>query len=145
MKMGQPSRSFQGRNIDGDSHGTRNWQMRKRNHKSGFQIFFKKVPFIYYLSLFIPYVFHALLRPACETVLCATSNALCLTALFFSPSLQEMTWPPPLAAIQPPGKVEPSKFPFPNKVRSCITQDEYTFLTQDFQWTVGFPLLSFPV
>ncbi|XP_070331029.1 AF4/FMR2 family member 3 isoform X4 [Odocoileus virginianus] len=29
--------------------------------------------------------------------------------------IREMTWPPPLAAIQPPGKVEPSKFPFPNK------------------------------
>lgn len=113
--------------------------MRKRSHKSGFQIFFKKVPFIYYVFLFIPYLFHALLRPACETVLCATSNALCLTALFFSPSLQEMTWPPALAAIQPPGKVEPSKFPFPNKVRSCITQDEHTFLTQDFQWTRVFP------
>ncbi|XP_059747634.1 AF4/FMR2 family member 3 isoform X2 [Bos taurus] len=29
--------------------------------------------------------------------------------------IREMTWPPALAAIQPPGKVEPSKFPFPNK------------------------------
>lgn len=56
-----------------------------------------------------------------------------------------MTWPPPLAALQPPGKVEPSKFPFPNKVRSCSAQDEYILLAQDFQWTVGFPLLSFPV
>ncbi|XP_075419350.1 AF4/FMR2 family member 3 isoform X1 [Tenrec ecaudatus] len=29
--------------------------------------------------------------------------------------IREMTWLPPLSAIQPPGKTEPSKFPFPNK------------------------------
>ena len=59
--------------------------------KVGFRSFFKKVSFIYYLSLFTPYPFHALLGPACETVLYATSNALCLTALFSLPPFRR--WP----------------------------------------------------
>uniref|UniRef100_A0A8C0ALL4 ALF transcription elongation factor 3 n=1 Tax=Bos mutus grunniens TaxID=30521 RepID=A0A8C0ALL4_BOSMU len=40
----------------------------------------------------------------------------CLSLKWKESRNREMTWPPPLAAIQPPGKVEPSKFPFPNKV-----------------------------
>lgn len=35
--------------------------------------------------------------------------------------IREMTWLPPLSAIQAPAKVEPSKFPFPNKVSVCST------------------------
>ncbi|KAL6039316.1 hypothetical protein STEG23_014155, partial [Scotinomys teguina] len=33
----------------------------------------------------------------------------------------EMTWLPPLSAIQAPGKVEPSKFPFPNKDSQLVS------------------------
>lgn len=51
-----------------------------------------------------------------------------------------MTWLPPLSAIQAPGKVEPSKFPFPNKVRSCIPPKEYALLTQRFLVDSGFSL-----
>lgn len=54
-----------------------------------------------------------------------------------------MTWLPPLSAIQPPGKVEPSKFSFPNKVRSCVTQEQPAVFTQDFPGTVGFPFIVF--
>ncbi|CAK6435354.1 unnamed protein product [Pipistrellus nathusii] len=35
--------------------------------------------------------------------------------------IREMTWLPPLSAIQPPGKVEPSKFSFPNKDSQLIS------------------------
>ncbi|XP_006887918.1 PREDICTED: AF4/FMR2 family member 3 [Elephantulus edwardii] len=35
--------------------------------------------------------------------------------------IQEMTWLPPLSAIQPPGKVEPSKFPFANKDSQLVS------------------------
>ncbi|KAM6178750.1 AF4/FMR2 family member 3 isoform 1-T1 [Rhynchocyon petersi] len=35
--------------------------------------------------------------------------------------IREMTWLPPLSAIQPPGKVEPSKFPFPNKDSQIVS------------------------
>ncbi|XP_006870804.1 PREDICTED: AF4/FMR2 family member 3 isoform X2 [Chrysochloris asiatica] len=35
--------------------------------------------------------------------------------------IREMTWLPPLSAIQPPGKVEPSKFPFPNKDSQLVS------------------------
>ncbi|XP_012875189.1 PREDICTED: AF4/FMR2 family member 3 [Dipodomys ordii] len=35
--------------------------------------------------------------------------------------IREMTWLPPLSAIQAPGKVEPSKFPFPNKDSQLVS------------------------
>ncbi|XP_070285968.1 AF4/FMR2 family member 3 isoform X1 [Myotis yumanensis] len=35
--------------------------------------------------------------------------------------IREMTWLPPLSAIQPPGKVEPSKFSFPNKDSQLVS------------------------
>ncbi|KAM9585468.1 AF4/FMR2 family member 3 [Trichechus inunguis] len=35
--------------------------------------------------------------------------------------IREMTWLPPLSAIQPPGKVEPSKFPFLNKDSQLVS------------------------
>ncbi|XP_058390447.1 AF4/FMR2 family member 3 isoform X1 [Diceros bicornis minor] len=35
--------------------------------------------------------------------------------------IREMTWLPPLSAIQTPGKVEPSKFPFPNKDSQLVS------------------------
>ncbi|XP_039073931.1 AF4/FMR2 family member 3, partial [Hyaena hyaena] len=35
--------------------------------------------------------------------------------------IREMTWLPPLSAIQAPGKVEPSKFPFPNKDTQLVS------------------------
>ncbi|KAM4867237.1 AF4/FMR2 family member 3 isoform 3-T3 [Thomomys bottae] len=35
--------------------------------------------------------------------------------------IREMTWLPPLSAIQAPGKVEPSKFPFPNKESQLVS------------------------
>lgn len=53
-----------------------------------------------------------------------------------------MTWLPPLSAIQPPGKVEPSKFSFPNKVRSCVTQQP-AVSSQNFAGTVGPPFIVF--
>ena len=51
-----------------------------------------------------------------------------------------MTWLPPLSGIQAPGKVEPSKFPFPNKVSCCVTQGEHALLTQSFLVDSGFSL-----
>ncbi|XP_052049030.1 AF4/FMR2 family member 3 isoform X4 [Apodemus sylvaticus] len=35
--------------------------------------------------------------------------------------IREMTWLPPLSAIQAPAKVEPSKFPFPNKDSQLVS------------------------
>nr|XP_025724801.1 AF4/FMR2 family member 3 isoform X6 [Callorhinus ursinus] len=35
--------------------------------------------------------------------------------------IREMTWLPPLSAIPAPGKVEPSKFPFPNKDSQLVS------------------------
>uniref|UniRef100_A0A8D2CYD7 ALF transcription elongation factor 3 n=1 Tax=Sciurus vulgaris TaxID=55149 RepID=A0A8D2CYD7_SCIVU len=35
--------------------------------------------------------------------------------------IREMTWLPPLSAVQAPGKVEPSKFPFPNKDSQLVS------------------------
>lgn len=35
--------------------------------------------------------------------------------------IREMTWLPPLSGIQAPGKVEPSKFPFPNKDSQLVS------------------------
>uniref|UniRef100_A0A8C3VNZ1 ALF transcription elongation factor 3 n=1 Tax=Catagonus wagneri TaxID=51154 RepID=A0A8C3VNZ1_9CETA len=35
--------------------------------------------------------------------------------------IREMTWLPPLSALQAPGKVEPSKFPFPNKDSQLVS------------------------
>uniref|UniRef100_A0A7N4PSG9 ALF transcription elongation factor 3 n=1 Tax=Sarcophilus harrisii TaxID=9305 RepID=A0A7N4PSG9_SARHA len=53
----------------------------------------------------------------------------CPSCMCFSLSLGivEMThsWPPPLSAIHTPGKLEPSKFSFPNKVRLFIIQKAY--------------------
>ncbi|XP_030874849.1 uncharacterized protein LOC115937291 [Leptonychotes weddellii] len=36
-------------------------------------------------------------------------------------AIKEMTWLPPLSAIPAPGKVEPSKFPFPNKDSQLVS------------------------